>query len=304
MTKKKIITSSLILILVTISLISGVYLVKHRQEIRKQAAPTISTTTIYFEPSTKTVNVNQTVNFDILVDTDENALATIRLDIDYNSSLLQALSLTFNSSLLPQILKPIDLSQPGKITGSAGVIPGNSVSGSRQKVASVSFRTLSETLLGTSIDFGPDTSGYSAIPAEPMELNLIKTKVSAMIIATIPPTPTLTPTPIPTSTPTPVPTATPIPPTSTPIPTSTPTPIPTSTPTPTPTPSPTPSPTPTPVPKIGDVDRDGDVDEADYAAIITHFGERGTPGQVYADVNGDGDVDEIDYAAVIAHFGS
>jgi len=137
--------------------------------------------------------------------------------------------------------------------------------------------------------------------------------------------PTPTPTPRPTATPTPRPTNTPTP---TPNPTATSTPKPTAIPTTKPTPTPTPvTPIPTttltppllptatatpipptstlaPTPKIGDVNGDGRVDEIDYAAVIAHFGEEGTPGEVVGDVNNDGRVDEIDYAAVIAHFGS
>lgn len=235
MTKKKIITSLLLLVLVVIGLIGGVYLVKQRQEIRKLAAPA---TTIYFEPSTKTANVEETVNFDILMDTGENALATIRLDIVYDSTFLQPLSLNFNSNLLSQILRPADLSQPGKITGSAGVAPGSFISGTSQKVASVSFRTLSVASLGTTIGFGPDTSAYSATLAEPVGSNLITQKSSATVVIAALTGPTTSPT------------APPSPPEATLIPTPTSLPgsggaAPTSTPTPTPTLSLTPTSTPT-----------------------------------------------------------
>lgn len=237
MTKNKIIANLLLLVLVVIGLIGGVYLVKQRQEIRKLAAPA---TTIYFFPSTKTANVEETINFDILVDTGENALATVRLDIVYDSTFLQPLSLSFNSSLLSQILRPVDLSQPGKITGSAGVTPGSFISGTDQKVASVSFKTLSVAPLGTIIGFDPDTSAYSATQAEPVGSNLITQKSSATVVIAAPPEATLTPTPTslpgsggvaPTSTPTPTPTLS-LTPTSTPTPGG-------GTPTATPTPPPT-----------------------------------------------------------------
>jgi len=239
MTKKKIIVSLLLLILAVAGLIGGIYLVKQRQEIRKLAAPA---TTIYFSPSTKTVNVNEIVSFDILANTSENALATIRLDIAYDSTFLQPISLNFNSALLPQSLRPVDLSQSGKITGSAGVTPGSLLSGTDQKVATISFKTLSEAPSGTNISFGSDTSAYSATKAEPVGSNLITSYGEAQInIASSPlspspsPTaePTLTISPNPTTTKTPTATASP---TSTVSPTTTPasTPIPTTSPTTTP----------------------------------------------------------------------
>lgn len=60
--------------------------------------------------------------------------------------------------------------------------------------------------------------------------------------------------------------------------------------------------------KPGDVNNDGRVDEIDYAAVITYFGQEGTPGTVIGDVypldSGDGVVDEWDYATIINFFGT
>jgi len=223
MTKKKIFISLLLLALIVVVLIGGVYLVKQRQEIRKRATPA---TTIYLEPSTKTVNIDETVSFDILVNTGENALATVRLDIVYDNTFLQPLSFNFNSSLLPQSLRPVDFSQSGEITGSAGVTPGSLLSGTGQRVASLSFKTLSVAPSGTTIGFGPETSAYSATQAEPVGSNLITKKGSATVVITAPLEATLMPTP--TSSPdssgaTPTPTSTPA---STPTPILSPTPTP------------------------------------------------------------------------------
>ena len=56
---KKVIGGLLIFILVTAGIVCGIYLVRLRQEIRKQAAPS---TTIYFDPSTASVSIGETVN--------------------------------------------------------------------------------------------------------------------------------------------------------------------------------------------------------------------------------------------------
>ena len=128
---KKTILIVAIVVLTLAGIGGGVYLVKQSQEVREKAAPA---TTIYFQPETKEARANDLVNFDILVNTGENSLASVRLDISFDQNILQPIALTF-SSLLPQILRTVDLSQPGKITGSAGVTTGASISGAGQKIA-------------------------------------------------------------------------------------------------------------------------------------------------------------------------
>jgi len=189
--KRRVIVSFISLSLTLIGIVSGLQLVKQKQDIRKKAA---AAAVIYFQPTSQNVTVGQTVNFDILVDTGINSLATLRLEINYDSNLLRALSLSFNNTLLPQILRAVDLSLPGKITGSAGVgiSPLTIVSGQQQKVASASFQALKEIPNGTQISFGPETSAYSATTEETLGLNLIVNKLPASVIALIPtPTPTI-----------------------------------------------------------------------------------------------------------------
>jgi len=213
-----------IIILTLAGIGGGVYLVKRSQEVREKAAPA---TTISFQPETKEAKVGETINLNILMDTGENSLAAVRLDIDYDQSILQPLSLSF-SSLLPIILRPIDISQLGKVTGSAGVATGASISGTGQKVASLSFKVLSTAPLGTTISFSSNTLASSAT-TEDESTNLIIRKNPATIIVQTEPTPTE---PAPTSTPILTPTNTPAPTTSPPgIPTITSTPKPTATPT-------------------------------------------------------------------------
>jgi len=207
-----------IIILTLAGIGGGVYLVKRSQEVREKAAPA---TTISFQPETKEAKVGETINLNILMDTGENSLAAVRLDIDYDQSILQPLSLSF-SSLLPIILRPIDISQLGKVTGSAGVATGASISGTGQKVASLSFKVLSTAPLGTTISFSSNTLASSAT-TEDESTNLIIRKNPATIIVQTEPAPTSTPiltptnTPAPTTSPSGIPTITPTPkPTATP----------------------------------------------------------------------------------------
>ena len=207
-----------IIILTLAGIGGGVYLVKRSQEVREKAAPA---TTISFQPETKEAKVGETINLNILMDTGENSLAAVRLDIDYDQSILQPLSLSF-SSLLPIILRPIDISQPEKVTGSAGAATGASISGTGQKVASLSFKVLSTAPLGTTISFSSNTLASSAT-TEDESTNLIIRKNPATIIVQTEPAPTSTPiltptnTPAPTTSPSGIPTITPTPkPTATP----------------------------------------------------------------------------------------
>lgn len=208
---KKNIISLLVLVLTMVGISGGVYLVQRQQELSIRAAPA---TMIYFQPSVGTAEVGKTVSFDILVDTGENYLAAVRLEINHDATLLRALSLNFNSSLLPQPLRAVDLSQPGKITGSAGVPPGSPIHGASQKVASVSFQALTAMPQGTSLDFGTDTSAYSGTQDEPAGSNLISQKISGTVIiesggGAPSPTPSPRPSPSPSLTPTPSPSPSP-----------------------------------------------------------------------------------------------
>jgi hypothetical protein len=242
--KRKVIAGLLVLILAGLGLVGGTFLVRQRLEIRRQAAPA---TTIYFK-----------------LDTGTNYVSYLQLEINYDSSVLQATLLEFDNTVLPVNIDPVDLSQPGKIFGSAGTLPGgNPVHGTGVRVALVSFDVIGNAPAGTSINFGDNTVAYTADPEEtPTGVDLITSKISATVSTGVAEedvcvlefiVPTVTPTPTPTITLTPTPTVTPTPTptiTLTPTPTVTPTPTPTITLTPTPTPTVTPTITPTPTPTL------------------------------------------------------
>ena len=197
MNKKTIILIVLITIFLIAGIVGGLYLIKQRQNVREKAAPA---TTITFQPVVTEAEIGEIINLDILVNTGENSLAAVRLDINYDQGVLQATSLTF-SSLLPTILRPVNISQPGKITGSAGVATGTLISGTGQKVASLSFKVSSADPLGTTINFASNTIASSAT-LEDTNKNLIICNTQVKITINTPSEPT----PMPTSAPTAVPT--------------------------------------------------------------------------------------------------
>lgn len=217
---KKAIFGLLTIVLSLVAVGSGVFLVKRQQELRSRAAPA---TVIYFAPAMATAKVEQSANFDMFVDTGTNYLATVSLEIIYDPTILKAVSLTFSSSLLPVSLKAVDLSQPGRITGSAGVSPGLPIHGASQKVASVSFRAIAAAPSGSTVDFGSGTAAYSGAPEEPEWNNLVTRSNPATIVvegAGASPSPTPSPSPSPTSSPSPTPSPSP---TTTPSPSPSPT---------------------------------------------------------------------------------
>lgn len=244
---KKTILIIVIAFLALVGIGGGVYLVQQNQDIQEKATPA---TAIYLQPDITEAKVGETVTLQVLVDSGENSLATVRLEISFDSSVLEPVEANF-SSLLPTTLATMSTSQAGKITGSAGVSLGTSVSGSGQQIATISFKTLSAAPSGTTVSFGSNTLASSAT-TEDESTNLIIRKTPAKIIisssSTTTTSPTVTTTPVPTSstssnvgigeevTPTPTPTTAP---TSTPTPTPTPTSSSTSTTTITNTPTPT-----------------------------------------------------------------
>jgi len=200
---------NLVLLVITIflaigSVIGGILIIKQRQQIQEKAAPA---TNIYFGQESITKAVNQTFSVDVFVDTGTNNLAVVRLDIDYNQSILEVIGVEFNNQLLPQPLRAIDFtSQPGKISGSAGVSPGTSIKGQNQKIAVISFKTIQTATQGTIISFAGNTTAYSATKEEEEGNNLISQKHPLSVIVS---GEKETPTPLPTNIPTPQPTAAP-----------------------------------------------------------------------------------------------
>jgi len=191
--KKNIIPLVLAVILSIGSIAGGVYLVKRQQQIKENAQPA---TTIYLDPSQKSVRSGDIINFDVRVNTGENILAAVRLDIRYDDRVIRPLSFTFNSDLLPQVLKAPNLSQTGKITGSGGVSPGHGITGTSQKIAFISFEVLSgSNSRETEISFSSEnTLAVSGINIDE-GINLIIRRSPATITLI---TPKTTPKPTPT----------------------------------------------------------------------------------------------------------
>lgn len=221
MKNKKIAIIILAVLLTAVTIGIGFYSIKHRQEIKKRAAPT---TKIYFAPALISSKPEESFSLDIMVNTGGNSLAALSLEINYGQDILEAKEFTLNTSLLPTILKSPDLSQPGKILADAGIGAGSSGISGVQKIGTVIFKIKQNTTGETRISFNQNTTKASAATALDQGVNLINNYDNALVTIEA----LATPTPIPTQEPTSIPTAAP-----TSAPPQEPTSVPTATPTPT-----------------------------------------------------------------------
>ncbi len=232
--KKLLLFGFIAVLLVVIPL--TVYLVQQQQKTRSGAAPS---TTLGFNPASKTVAVNDVVNLDVMMNPGTNQVSFVKLIINYDATKLATSAA--GAAICPQ--KPNDALCPnvvafpsvlqGPIYGPGTISVTLSIGGSPQnivqtatKIASLSFQALVPTDPGTTQVTIDSQQGQVLSIASTDQFN--ENVLSSVSPATITITgavasPTPTPTPAPTASPTPTPTPTP-------APTASPTPAPTATP--------------------------------------------------------------------------
>lgn len=103
MNAKKIILIILFL-LILIALPATIFLVKQRQDIRQRAAPA---TSLYLDPSSRSATVNDTLTFDIKVDSGTNKLAGVTIAINYDAQYLEGVTIEKGDFLQDEDLKSI-----------------------------------------------------------------------------------------------------------------------------------------------------------------------------------------------------
>lgn len=123
---KKVVTSIVVLVLLIAGLAGGVFLVRQRQELRKEAAPA---TSLSLTPAQSTVKIGETLSLSIAIDTAENKVTAADLRITYDSG---KLTLT---EFKPGMFLPVTLSEPkidnnqGLATAVFGAQPANTPTG-------------------------------------------------------------------------------------------------------------------------------------------------------------------------------
>ena len=222
--KKLLLFGFIAVLLVVIPL--TVYLVQQQQKTRSGAAPS---TTLGFNPASKTVAVNDVVNLDVMMNPGTNQVSFVKLIINYDATKLATSAA--GAAICPQ--KPNDALCPnvvafpsvlqGPIYGPGTISVTLSIGGSPQnivqaatKIASLSFQALVPTDPGTTQITIDSQQGQvlSIASTDQFNENVLSSVSPATItitgaVASPTPTPTPAPTAEPTVSPTPAPTATP-----------------------------------------------------------------------------------------------
>ena len=220
--KKLLLFGFIAVLLVVIPL--TVYLVQQQQKTQSGAAPS---TTLGFNPASKTVAANDIVNLDVMMNPGTNQVSFVKIIINYDATKLATSAAGTaicphkpDDSLCPNVVAFPSVLQgptygPGTIsvTLSIGGSPQNIVQ-TATKIASLSFQALVPTDPGTTqvtID-SQQTQVLSIASTDQFNENVLSSVSPATITITAAvatPTPTPTPTPAPTPVPTPTPTPTP-----------------------------------------------------------------------------------------------
>lgn len=204
-----------VLFLLLISIPLTVFILKTRvMETRSRAE---ATSTLIFNPTTKSATVGQDFTVDIMLDPGKNMVGTVKVSLTFDPT---KLSIEGADKIQPSAAFPVQPQNPTISSGSATftVDTGGNATQAIQtitKVATISFKPLEATNgQPTFISFDPSqTKAFSlntSIDA-PSENVLLQpsSKVAVTIGGEVAPTATPTPTGIPTDTPIPTPTATP-----------------------------------------------------------------------------------------------
>ena len=220
--KKLLLFGFIAVLLVVIPL--TVYLVQQQQKTRSGAAPS---TTLGFNPASKTVAVNDVVNLDVMMNPGTNQVSFVKLIINYDATKLATSAAGAvicpqkpNDALCPNVVAFPSVLQ-GPVYGPGTISVTLSIGGSPQnivqtatKIASLSFQALIPTDPATTqvtID-SQQSQVLSIASTDQFNENVLSSVSPANITITAAvatPTPTPTPTPVPTATPTPTPTPTP-----------------------------------------------------------------------------------------------
>lgn len=193
---KKTIIALIGVVLLLIGLGVGVYLVLQQQELRKNAAPA---TTLSISPSSKTVGVGETTDFNVQMDTQTNTLSSVDLEISFNPQVISIEGVTVGTFLPVMLSTPRIDSTVGTIRASFGASPSSPQKG----IGVVATIKVKGKNAGTSaLSFGSNT--HAAGVSESTDVISVKTPGSITVsAAALAPAPTSTPVPTiaPTSSP-------------------------------------------------------------------------------------------------------
>jgi len=308
--KKRVLFSTLSLLILSLGLAVGMILVKQKQMPPKKAAGGANASLSL--PSSQTITVNQEFSVPVMLNTDGVEIVGANVVLNFATDYLELTNVSPGPNSPFGTHLPVDSN--GNFT--ASTVKNNANSTGKIEIGAVAFNWSSQqvtpgfngvlgitnplfTLTFKAKKTGQTTVSFGFSAGSTIDSNLVRingdqvqdilskvTNLSLTIISGVSPTPTPTPKPI--------------------IPTPTPTPKPII-PTPTPTPKLTPTPTPKQCTGNGDINLDGRVSEIDIMIILINWSPNGpvptpAPGLCSADLNNDGRVSEADIMVVLLNW--
>lgn len=171
MSSRKILIGISVLVILLVGVGVGVFLVRQRQELRKEAAPA---TTLSFQPSNATIKVGETVSLSVAIDTAENKATAADLRIIYDPKKLTL------KDFKPGTFLPVVLTQPridnnqGLATAVFGAQPANVPKG-KGSLGTLVFQAKDTGTI--SVAFSPQTE----VTGIDEEINILIAKNSAAV---------------------------------------------------------------------------------------------------------------------------
>lgn len=272
---KRLIISVALSVFLIVAVFLTVYLLKQRQELRREAAAGPASLSLL--PASGEYNPEETFSINIFLDDGGKKVAGADVSLTFDSEKLSVEAVTPGSLFDdPDTANDEQIVLKNEVVGNKILLSLGSIdpqTGASYFAGSGVYGTvrfLAKELGGASVII--DETPYSKVAEVGGEDILGETSDGSYTIAAAP-TPTPTPTPSPTPTPTP-------------------------TVGPTPTITPTPTPTPTPGPVSGDLNGDGEVNILDFSIFVDYYQE----GNLEGDLNDDDNLDILDFSLFVSYY--
>lgn len=159
--KGKTLFSIIILFLLAAAIISGLILLKQKQDIREKASESLAT--IYLEPKTKDVNKGDLFSFKVLLNSNDDHVTGIDFQINFEPDKFRVTSVTRgkdSNSLDQEIINNYD-NQKGQISYAVYTLnKEKAIYGNSLEIAEINLQVLENAKFGESFfSFDPSTAG-------------------------------------------------------------------------------------------------------------------------------------------------
>lgn len=201
--KQKIIYGIAALLILTIGLVAGLFLIKKNQDIREKAAPA---STLSIIPASQSKNPGNSFTLNVVANTGENRVTGLDLIINYDNTAVEVTSIAKGSgiSAFTNVIKNQVDNNAGKITYTAFTLESPSaVTGSGVELLVISGKVLNSASQGSyNFTFDQQTALSGSNEGQNVLTGTVKGVITVNAVAINNPTANPTVTPIVTSTPT------------------------------------------------------------------------------------------------------